>query len=94
MAIALKLSNELVESAKQHAAAKHRSVPNQIEHWARLGKAVEENPDMVAREVPSGYAFGSERGKGGSTVWISVLFVMAISTSRKSCSPSSTRRAN
>jgi hypothetical protein len=24
----------------------HRSVPKQIEHWARLGKAEEENPDM------------------------------------------------
>jgi hypothetical protein len=24
----------------------HRSVPKQIEHWARLGKAAEENPDM------------------------------------------------
>jgi ParD-like antitoxin of type II bacterial toxin-antitoxin system len=46
MAIALKLSDELVEIAKPHAAAKHRSVPKQIEHWARLGKAVEENPDM------------------------------------------------
>jgi hypothetical protein len=46
MAVALKLSNELVETAKPHAAATHRSVPKQIEHWARLGKAVEENPDM------------------------------------------------
>ena len=24
----------------------HRPVPKQIEHWARLGKAEEENPDM------------------------------------------------
>jgi hypothetical protein len=24
----------------------HRSVPKQIEHWARLGKAAEENPDL------------------------------------------------
>jgi len=24
----------------------HRSVPKQIEYWARLGKAAEENPDM------------------------------------------------
>ncbi|MBK3844691.1 TA system antitoxin ParD family protein, partial [Paraburkholderia aspalathi] len=33
MAIALKLSDELVEIAKPHAASKHRSVPKQIEHW-------------------------------------------------------------
>jgi len=46
MAIALKLSDELVEIAKTHAAAKHRSVPKQIEHWAKLGKIAEENPDL------------------------------------------------
>jgi len=44
--IALKLSEELVELAKPHAAALHRSVPKQIEYWARLGKAAEENPDL------------------------------------------------
>lgn len=36
MAIALKLSDDLVEMAKPHAAAEHRSVPKQIEYWARL----------------------------------------------------------
>ena len=46
MAIALKLSDELIEMAKPHAAAEHRSVPKQIEYWARLGKAVEDNPEL------------------------------------------------
>ena len=46
MAIALKLSDELINLAKPHAAAEHRSVPKQIEYWARLGKAVEDNPDL------------------------------------------------
>lgn len=46
MAVALKLSDELVELAKPQAAAQHRSIPKQIEYWARLGKVVEENPDM------------------------------------------------
>ncbi len=46
MATALKLSDELIEMAKPHAAAEHRSVPKQIEYWARLGKAVEENPEL------------------------------------------------
>ncbi len=46
MSTALKLSDELIELARPHAAAKHRSIPKQIEHWARLGKAVEDNPDM------------------------------------------------
>lgn len=46
MSTALKLSDSLIEIAKPHAAAKHRSVPKQIEYWARLGKAVEDNPDL------------------------------------------------
>lgn len=46
MAIALKLSNELIDLAKLHATAEHRSVPKQIEYWARLGKAVEDNPEL------------------------------------------------
>lgn len=46
MSVALKLSDELVEMAKPHAAAEYRSVPKQIEYWARLGKAVEDNPDL------------------------------------------------
>jgi hypothetical protein len=31
MAVAMKLSDELVEAAKPYAAAEHRSVPQQIE---------------------------------------------------------------
>lgn len=46
MSIALKLSDELVEMAKPYAAAEHRSVPKQIEYWARLGKAIDDNPDL------------------------------------------------
>ncbi|MES2016107.1 MAG: hypothetical protein V4484_06385 [Pseudomonadota bacterium] len=46
MSTALKLSDDLVEMAKPHAAAEHRSVPKQIEYWARLGKAVDENPGL------------------------------------------------
>ena len=46
MSTALKLSDSLIELAKPHAAAKHRSVPKQIEYWARLGKLIEDNPEL------------------------------------------------
>ncbi|MFZ9544348.1 MAG: TA system antitoxin ParD family protein, partial [Hylemonella sp.] len=49
MPVALKLSDELVDDAKTYAAAEHRSVPKQIEYWARIGKAVLDNPDMPLR---------------------------------------------
>jgi hypothetical protein len=51
MAVAMKLSDELVEDAKPYAAAEHRSVPKQIEYWARIGKAVIDNPDMPLRLI-------------------------------------------
>ena len=46
MAINIKLSEALVAQAKRYAAIEHRSVSNQIEHWSRIGKIVEENPDL------------------------------------------------
>ena len=42
----VKLSDPFVNDAKAAAIAMHRSVPKQIEHWARIGKIVEENPDL------------------------------------------------
>jgi hypothetical protein len=51
MPVALKLSGELIKIAKPHAAARHRSVPKQIEHWARLGKAVEENHELPVQFI-------------------------------------------
>lgn len=46
MATNVKLSESLIEQAKHHARAQHRSVPKQIEYWSRIGKAAEENPDL------------------------------------------------
>jgi hypothetical protein len=51
MAVALKLSDALVEDAKAIAAAEHRSVPKQIEYWARIGKAVLENPELPLQVI-------------------------------------------
>ncbi len=46
MAVAIKLSDELVGDARTYAKAEHRTPPKQIEHWAKLGKIAEENPDL------------------------------------------------
>lgn len=51
MAVAMKLSDELVKDANTVAAAEHRSVPTQIEYWARIGKAVLDNPDLPLRMI-------------------------------------------
>ena len=39
MATTMKLSDALVKAAKPYAAAMQRSVPKQIEYWARIGRA-------------------------------------------------------
>jgi hypothetical protein len=51
VAIALKLSDSLVEDARAIGAAEHRSVPKQIEYWARIGKAVLENPELPLQVI-------------------------------------------
>jgi len=71
MLINVKLSEALVDVAQTRAAVEHRSVPEQIEHWARMGKVAEENPDLpfslirdilvADQETPSGtYSFTSQ----------------------------------
>lgn len=51
MPVAIKLSDSLVEDAKPYALAEHRSVPKQIEYWARIGKAMTDNPDLPVQFV-------------------------------------------
>ena len=69
MAINVKLSEDLVETAKRYATVEHRSVPKQIEYWSQICKIAAENPDLpfsVIRDIliadqedPSGeYQFG------------------------------------
>ena len=42
----IRLPEELVNAAEIHAKAQHRTLPKQIEFWARMGKIAEENPDL------------------------------------------------
>ncbi|MCL2762831.1 MAG: ParD-like family protein [Treponema sp.] len=43
---AVQLSNDIMTEAVKHASVYTRSVSMQIEHWARIGKLAEENPDL------------------------------------------------
>ena len=46
MSNAVKISEELLNSAKLYAKVRHRSVAKQIEYWAEIGKIAEDNPDL------------------------------------------------
>jgi len=47
MTTAVRVSQELVREAKIYSKIDQRSVTGQIEHWARIGKCAEENPDLT-----------------------------------------------
>lgn len=47
MATAVRISEELVDEAKKFSRIDHRSLTGQIEHWAKIGKCAEENPDLT-----------------------------------------------
>ncbi|MDI3323094.1 hypothetical protein QKW35_01785 [Pontibacterium granulatum] len=46
MATSVRLDDEFVENVKIHSHVSSRTVPKQIEHWAKIGEIVEENPDL------------------------------------------------
>jgi hypothetical protein len=51
MGVPVKVSDELVEAAREVAGQANRSMTKQIEHWAELGRAVEHlapMPDLTA----------------------------------------------
>jgi hypothetical protein len=47
MAKAVRISEKLVNEARKFSRVDHRSLAGQIEHWARMGKCAEENPDLT-----------------------------------------------
>lgn len=46
MGITVNLDADLVKLAKTYSAVNHRSIPKQIEYWAKIGRIAEENPDL------------------------------------------------
>ena len=51
MSVAVRLSNRLISDAKVLAKVENRSIPGQIEYWAKIGKAAEQNPDLPFRLI-------------------------------------------
>ena len=64
MSKAIKLSESLINDAVINGKAQHRSAPKQIEYWARMGKIVDENPDLPLTFI-KGILTGIEENKAG-----------------------------
>lgn len=59
MGITVNLDSELVNVARAYSNVLSRSVPKQIEHWAKIGRIAEENPDLsysAIKEILTGLA--------------------------------------
>ena len=50
---AIRLSDEIMKAAITYAPINSRSVPRQIEHWAKIGRIAEENPDLPYEFIKS-----------------------------------------
>lgn len=46
MATVIRISDDLATEAKLRSKLEHRSLTSQIEYWASIGKAAEDNPDL------------------------------------------------
>ena len=51
MTTAVRVSESLVREARLVSAVDNRSVTGQIEHWARVGKCAEDNPELTYRVI-------------------------------------------
>jgi len=47
MATAVRISERLVHEARKYSRIEQRSITGQIEYWAKIGKCVQENPDLT-----------------------------------------------
>ena len=47
MGTAVRVSDNLIRDARLYGKVDNRSATGQIEHWAKIGKIVEENPDLT-----------------------------------------------
>jgi hypothetical protein len=51
--ITVRLSQNIMREASVYAPINSRSIPKQIEHWAKIGKIAEENPNLPYEFIKS-----------------------------------------
>lgn len=60
----IRLDQALVEKASIMAKAFSRTTPKQIEHWAKIGKMMEDNPDLPYEFVKQAIIAQAEKDAG------------------------------
>ena len=66
---AIRLSDEIIKEANTYAPANSRSVPKQIEHWAKIGKIAEENPDLPYEFIKDAFEAKREMEQGDVSIF-------------------------
>jgi hypothetical protein len=67
MSNAIRVSESLVREARLLSAVENRSLTGQIEHWARVGKCAEENPDLTYSQIKDVLIGVEELNQGASS---------------------------
>jgi hypothetical protein len=65
----IRLDQDLVEKAKIMAKALNRTAPKQIEHWAKIGEMMEDNPDLPYEFVKQAIIAKAEKEAGKLEVY-------------------------
>lgn len=60
----IRLDQDLVDKATIMARALHRTAPKQIEHWAKIGEMMEDNPDLPYEFVKQAIIAKAEKEAG------------------------------
>ena len=60
----IRLDQDLIEKATIMAKALNRTPPKQIEHWAKIGEMMEDNPDLPYEFVRQAIIAKAEREAG------------------------------
>lgn len=60
----IRLDQDLIEKATIMAKALNRTPPKQIEHWAKIGEMMEDNPDLPYEFVKLAIISKAEKDAG------------------------------
>ena len=62
--LSIRISRTLYDQARQAAVAEQRTITGQIQYWAKIGRAVLDNPDLPVGFIAESLASMAEpRGK-------------------------------
>ncbi len=67
MPTTVRISDSLLKDARKYSKVDHRSLTGQIEHWAKIGKIAEENPDLTYSLIKEILIGLEELESGGGT---------------------------